>query len=108
MAALSGWGSIRRFLGVPLPRSLPLRRTTTSRMYEEKRHARYQLQAQNGTTIGIDSESVDNTLAVNGPHCALPAVRAGSLLLLQLCTTLPCEHGDFSSKPRWQVRGWSA
>ena len=62
MAALSGWGSIRRFLGVPLPRSLPLRRTTTSRMYEEKLHARHYLQAQNGTTIGIDPASVDNTL----------------------------------------------
>ena len=68
MAALSGWGSIRRFLGVPLPRSLPLKRATTSRMYEEKRHARHQLQAQNGTTIGIDPASVDNTLAVLSSH----------------------------------------
>ena len=64
MAALSGWGSIRRFLGVPLPPSLPLKRVTTSLMYEEKRHARHQLQAQNGTTIGIDPASVDNTLGI--------------------------------------------
>ena len=67
MAALSGWGSIRRFSGVPLPRSLPLRRTTTSRLYEEKRHARHQLQGRNGTTIGIDAACVDNTLAVTCP-----------------------------------------
>ena len=64
MAALSGWGSIRRFLGVPLPRSLPLKRAATSRMYEEKWHARHQPQARNGTTIGIDPASVDNTLGV--------------------------------------------
>ena len=64
MAALSGWGSIRRFLGVPLPRSLPVKRVTTRWMYEEKWHARQQLQAQNGTTIGIDPASVDNTLGV--------------------------------------------
>ena len=62
MAVLSGWGSIRRFLGVPLPPARSLKRATTSRMCEEKRHATHHLQAQNGTTIGIDSASVDNTL----------------------------------------------
>ena len=31
-------------------------------MYEEKRHARHHLQAQNGTTISIDPASVYNTL----------------------------------------------
>ena len=68
MAALSGWVSIRRFLGVPLMKSLPLKTPTTRRLYEEKRHARQQLQARNGTTIGIDPASVDNTLGCNKNH----------------------------------------
>ena len=63
MAALSGWVSIRRFLGVPLMKSLPLKTPTTRRLYEEKRHARHQLQAQNGTTDGASPPSGDNTLA---------------------------------------------
>ena len=56
-AAFSGWVSIRRFLGVPLLKSFPLKRATTKRVYEEKRHASCQLQAQNGTTDGSGSAS---------------------------------------------------
>ena len=60
---LSEWVSIRRFLGVPLMKSFPPKRATTKRVYEEKRHARHQLQAQNGTTDGAGPPSADNTLA---------------------------------------------
>ena len=67
MAALSGWVSIRRFLGVPLMKSLPLKTPTTRRLYEEKRHARHQLQAQNGTTDGASPPSGDNTLGLLEP-----------------------------------------
>ena len=44
-------------------KSLPLKTLTTRRVYEEKQHARHQLQGQNGTTIGVDPASVDNTLS---------------------------------------------
>ena len=67
LAALSGWVSIRRFLGVPLMKSFPLKWATARRMYEENRHARHQLQGQNGTTDGAGPASVDNTLGHTNP-----------------------------------------
>ena len=65
MATLSGRVSIRRFLGVPLMKSLPLKRPKTRRVDEEKRHARHQLQGQNGTTVGIGPAPADNKLGAS-------------------------------------------
>ena len=64
LAALNGWVSIRRFLGVPLMKSFPLKWATARRMYEEKWHARHQFQDQNGTTDGAGPASVDNSLGL--------------------------------------------
>ena len=51
LEASSGWESIRRFLGVPLQKSLPRRRATTKRVYEEKCCDGGGFHGQNGTTV---------------------------------------------------------
>ncbi len=67
IAAFCGWVSIRRFLGVPCRKSSSLNSATTSRVNEEKQHAGYLLQGQNGTTDGAGPASVDNTLGRRVP-----------------------------------------
>ena len=46
---------------------LPLKTLTTRRVYEEKQHARHQLQGQNGAIDGAKPPSGDNTLDITHP-----------------------------------------
>ena len=64
-------------------------------MYEEKQHAGYQLQVQNGTTDGAGPASVDNTFGVIR---RAPRIDHGDVMTkrkLKTCTASRCEESPY-------------